>query len=488
VDLPGLLAPAAAKTLTLLHLLVFALALVLVSLVRRPALRKALLLSASVLAVYWLQPLLPIRHLDFWLATAALTLAVVVWAAARPADTSLRPDLPAAALVAALVLGVALTRYLGPVCCLTPSRPPEIGQVLLALAAAAGLVFVARRRLGQPFFVGAAGFLLIALLVVLKTPSLALAAATALRALSGQSTATAAALDLRWLGFSYLAFRLLHILRDHAAGRLPAVPLQDFMIYAFFFPAYTAGPIDRLPRFVGDLNRDFTLNQSSLLSGGSRLALGLFKKFVLADSLALIALSAANAGQIDRPLWGWVLLYAFSWRIYFDFSGYTDLAIGLGLLAGIRLPENFDRPYLKPNLTAFWNSWHITLAQWFRAYYFNPLTRALRSRPRPISADLILFFVQVTTMLLIGLWHGVTWNFAIWGAWHGLGLFVHNRWINWMRPRSAGLASRPRLKQALEWGSVLLTFQFVSLGWVWFALPDPALALRTFAALFGWIR
>jgi len=97
--------------------------------------------------------------------------------------------------------------------------------------------------------------------------------------------------------------------------------------------------------------------------------IGLFKKFALADSLALIALNAVNAGQVKSSGWMWLILYAYAFQIYFDFSGYTDIAIGMGRWLGIRLPENFAHPYLKPNLTLFWNSWHITLAQWFRAYF-----------------------------------------------------------------------------------------------------------------------
>ena len=143
-----------------------------------------------------------------------------------------------------------------------------------------------------------------------------------------------------------------------------------------------------------------------------------------------------------------VLLYAYAWRLYLDFSGYTDIAIGLGRLFGVRLPENFERPYLKPNLTTFWNSWHITLAQWFRAYFFNQLTRALRSRPRPLPAALIILIGQVGTMLLIGLWHGVTWNFVAWGARSTArrSSSAQPAWPAWRSPfttsRSAGCGSR----------------------------------------------
>jgi D-alanyl-lipoteichoic acid acyltransferase DltB (MBOAT superfamily) len=219
------------------------------------------------------------------------------------------------------------------------------------------------------------------------------------------------------------------------------------------------------------------LGSDQLLAAGSRLFEGLFMKFVLADGLAFFALNAANADQIDSVMWMWVALVAFAFRIYFDFAGYTSIAIGLGLLFGVLLPENFERPYRKQNLTAFWNSWHITLAHWFRAYYFNPLTRWLRTRNVPVWVVILL--AQLSTMALIGLWHGITWNFLAWGLWHGAGLFVHNQWASAMKARKLPEGAWVR------WGSTLLTFAFVALGWVWFALPQPADANRVFAVLFG---
>ena len=213
--------------------------------------------------------------------------------------------------------------------------------------------------------------------------------------------------------------------------------------------------------------------------------MGQIKKFALADTLAMVALNETNAAQVSSTGWMWLLLYAYSLRIYLDFSGYTDIAIGLGSLVGLKLPENFDRPYFKTNLTTFWNSWHITLAQWFRAYFFNPVTRSLRSSARQIPAWLVIWITQVSTMALIGVWHGITWNFLIWGIWHGVGLFVHNRWLDWQRSHSmADLSSARRKKLDLVFGW-FVTFQYVTLGWVWFALPSPHLAQQVLSRLFG---
>jgi D-alanyl-lipoteichoic acid acyltransferase DltB (MBOAT superfamily) len=290
---------------------------------------------------------------------------------------------------------------------------------------------------------------------------------------------------LRWLGFSFVAFRLIHTLRDRAAGRLPDLTLAEYVTFVTFFPALPAGPLDRVQRFVKDVRAPFMLSSAAVWNGGQRIVWGLFKKFAVADTLALIALNAVNAGQVQSAGWLWVLLYAYALRIYFDFSGYTDVAVGMAQIMGVALPENFDHPYRKPNLTIFWNSWHISLAQWFRAYWFNPLTRALRSGPRPLPMGLIIFLGQVSTMLLIGVWHGLTWNFAMWGLWHGLGLFAHNRWSEAIKGRAAALEAYPRLQRLLTLGGTLLTFHYVTLGWVWFALPGVGVAVDVFGKLFG---
>jgi D-alanyl-lipoteichoic acid acyltransferase DltB (MBOAT superfamily) len=285
------------------------------------------------------------------------------------------------------------------------------------------------------------------------------------------------------LGFSYIAFRLLHTIRDRATGRLPPVTLSEYIVYIIFFPALTAGPIDRIERFVGDLRRPMALVADDIGESSKRILVGLFKKFAVADTMALIALNATNALQVRSTGWAWVLLYAYSLQIYFDFSGYTDIAIGLGRLLGVKLPENFNSPYLKPNLTQFWNNWHMTLTQWFRTYFFNPVTRALRSRKKSLPIPVIIMLTQLATMVLIGLWHGVTVNFVAWGMWHGLGLFVHNRWSDLTRARFSAMA--PQWRAALNIGGVWLTFNFVALGWVFFALPDLSSSTNDLRILFG---
>lgn len=474
----------------LTHILVFTAAALLARLLFRPGWYARawgwLLLIGSALAVFWLQPAVPVRNFDFYFPTATLSLVVLGWAITAPPETrNTRENWIAGGLLAGVVLAVALTRHLGLNGLLTPTRPPQTGLVLAVLAAAAALaLLLARFTQPGPRLMAAAVALLVLLFAWVKTPALAQMAAGGLRGLMGQDAALAQSTDLRWLGFSYVAFRLIHTLRDRVAGRLPAATLREYLTYMIFFPAFTAGPIDRLERFLKDLRAPAPLQPGDLAMAGRRLLTGLFQKFVLADALALVSLNDYNAGKVNGTVWLWLLLLAYSLQIYFDFAGYTDIAIGLGRLLGLRLPENFNHPYRKPNLTQFWNNWHMSLTLWFRGYVFNPLTRALRSRGRlPVWA--IVLITQLVTMTLIGLWHGVTAGFVIWGAWHGLGLFVHNRWSDWIKPRAAALNASPLLAAVLPPLSTASTFVYVSLGWVWFALPDAGLAARTLLRLFG---
>ncbi|NWG16727.1 MAG: hypothetical protein HXY41_08840 [Chloroflexi bacterium] len=457
-------------------------------------LRGWLLMAASVVALYWLQPTLTIFYLDFALPTITLTLAVALWWLTRPPETPALDgdDRLALALLAGLVLALSATRYLAPELRPTASRAPDVPPVALALlllGLAGWLISRAiRARHGR---LTAALIALVGLFIILKTPPLASGLAAALRGLTGQNQALAAPLDLEWLGFSYIAFRFIHTVRERQMGKLPALSLREYVTYIIFFPAITAGPIDRAERFIkddrallpaGENPAARLLTAPRLAEAGGRIGMGLFKKFVIADSLALLALSAANAGQAQSAGALWLLLYAYAFRLFFDFSGYTDIAIGLGILLGFKLPENFDRPYLKNNLAAFWQSWHITLSNWARFYVFSPLSRALLKRK--VKAQSAVFIAQMATMLIIGLWHGVSGGFIVWGIWHGLGLFVHKWWSDRTRKWYLSLNQKPRLKTAWTAAGVFITFQFVTLGWVWFALPLES-AWPVFWKLFG---
>lgn len=446
--------------------------------------RGFFLFTVSILAVYALQPALPIRYLDFYLPTIALGMAMLAWNITTPREARFsRANLFSLGWMLLLVLLLGLTRFLPFAPILTASTPPRLELTLLALVALTALSMLigyAPKNRSIPIAI----LMIIGLLALLKTPEISLWVARLLRGWNQQAAESASVFDIRWIGFSYIAFRLIHTLYDSLKGRAPVVSLQEYITFTFFYPSLTAGPIDRLERFIKDLRASFLPGRNDWDFVIRRLTSGLLKKFILADSLALMALSPQNAAQTQYTGWAWVLLYAYALQIFLDFSGYTDLALALGRLAGVRLPENFNQPYLKPNLTQFWNNWHISLTQWFRAYVFNPLTRALRGAPMPVWG--IILLTQITTMTLIGLWHGITPNFIVWGLWHGLGLFIHNRWQAVFRVKVETWASSPLRRLLVGISGGLLTFHFVALGWVWFVLPDPASAIEFFALLVPW--
>jgi alginate O-acetyltransferase complex protein AlgI len=450
------------------------------------SLRIYLLLAFSVLAVYWFQPLLPLRSFDFWLPSLSLAFVILTWLiTSQPGAWRTRQNMIGLSIIFGLVTFIELSRYFLPEPILTSTAPPQFFQYFVFIVAI-GLIILAIARFSyhSKWTIGIAIILLIFILIVLKTPALSLQASIFFRTLANRSVENASFTDLRWLGFSYIAFRLIHVLRDKQMARLPELSLPEFATYVVFFPSLAAGPIDRAERFAQDLRKDFVLSQDETLLAGQRIFLGLFKKFVIADALALIALNDALATQVRSTGWMWIVVYAYAFQIYFDFSGYTDIAIGIARLVGVRLPENFAAPYTKPNLTQFWNNWHMTLTQWFRSYFFNPFNRWMRGL-KNVPAWIMILIGQVATMLLIGLWHGITLNFIFWGLWHGLGLFLQNRWSDFVRRRYPNLGQSSRLQTTLQIGGILLTFHFVALGWVFFALSDPALSWKVFLKLFG---
>ena len=463
------------------------------------AARVYLLLAVSILAVYWFQPLVPLRSFDFWLPSLTLALVVLTWfitsgslrtGQSAPVDgTSLTWRSPQNLIALLLIVGlpalIDLSRYVFSEPLITSAQPPRFSVFLLfviALAAGIAVTVWLSRRFSWALSVVIVFVLLI--LVVLKSHALSLQVSLLVRNLTHRPTDNAAFSDLRWLGFSYIAFRLIHVLRDKQAGRLPALSLAEFGTYVVFFPSLSAGPIDRAERFAQDLRKEFCLAQEDILFAGIRIFVGAFKKFVVADTLALIALADDRAIQVHGAGWMWIIVYAYAFQIYFDFSGYTDIALGIARLAGINLPENFAGPYLKSNLTQFWNSWHMTLTQWIRNYFFNPFNCWMRGFKNAPVWTMILVG-QVSTMLLIGLWHGISPNFVLWGLWHGVGLFIQNRWSDYIRRCYPNLQQNKRLQSLLQVGGVLVTFHFVALGWVFFALTTPILSWQVFLKLFG---
>ncbi|MFN8421807.1 MAG: MBOAT family O-acyltransferase [Anaerolineae bacterium] len=358
--------------MTLLNIGIFAGGALIFGLLR-PQWRGWALLIVSVIALYWLQPVLTLYPLDFALPTATVALTVAAWLLVRGSDRWSVDDKLTALVIVATVLAITVVGIAGAI---TPSIPPSVIQVALALLAVGAVLFalsplVQDRSKAIPFFI----LLIVLVFIALKWSPLTEMISRWLRAQSGRTLSLASAADISWLGFSYVSFRLIHTLRDKQTGKLPDLTLREYVTYVVFFPAITAGPIDRAERFVKDYRALPTLrpllSADRIMDGGTRIMVGLLKKFVLAALLINLAMNATNVTQAQSTAGLWLFVYAYAFLLFFDFSGYSDIAIGIGKLYGITLPENFNAPYLKSSLTTFWQSWHITLSTWARFYVFR---------------------------------------------------------------------------------------------------------------------
>lgn len=276
------------------------------------------------------------------------------------------------------------------------------------------------------------------------------------------------------LGISFYTFQSLSYTIDIYRGEArPARSFLDFACYVSLFPQLVAGPIIRFQDLADQLIvRTHTAEKFS--RGVLLFQLGLAKKVILANPCGSVAEAAFNAGTLEcfQAWWG---LLGYSLQIYFDFSGYSDMAIGLGLMFGFVFPENFNSPYLSVSFSEFWRRWHITLSTWLREYLYIPLGGNRHGRLRTY---LNLFLV----MLLGGLWHGAAWNFVIWGAYHGLLLAGERAYREIRGHRDTTPVSNRAIPRSVR---VAAVFCIVALGWVLFRAHDIAHAGRYYAALAG---
>jgi alginate O-acetyltransferase complex protein AlgI len=280
-----------------------------------------------------------------------------------------------------------------------------------------------------------------------------------------------------WIGVSYLIFRLVHIALDARRKRPNEATLSESVVYVLHPASLIAGPIDRVQHSVSEQRCETTSSAQYVNDGLWRLFIGLFKKAALANLLYAFIAQHDMTHQVDQPIgvaWLWLLAYTF--YLYLDFAAYSDMAIGIGMLMGMRLPENFANPYGQPTVGRFWQTWHITLSNWLRDYIFFPMSRGLVKRYGSQRSTPILLVSHLTTMIACGLWHGIGSGFVAWGVWHGLGLF--------------GLSQVPSLRRRFNLPvlptvlSTALTFGFVMLGWVFFSTDLPT-AIHIFGRLFG---
>lgn len=263
------------------------------------------------------------------------------------------------------------------------------------------------------------------------------------------------------LGISFFTFTQIAFLVDAWAGKAREYSLIHYLLFVTYFPHLIAGPVlhhrEMMPQFAQP--ETYRLSWDNMTIGLTIFAIGLFKKAVLADGIAPYAnqaFAAADAGERLDLLAAWGGVLAYTAQLYFDFSGYSDMAIGLSRMFGIVLPLNFNSPYKAVNIIEFWRRWHMTLSRFLRDYLYIPLGGNRKGRLRR-HLNLMI------TMLLGGLWHGASWNFVLWGGLHGLYLIVNHAW------RALRERHFPSAKPAGSWGRTLawaITFVAVVVAWV----------------------
>ncbi len=271
------------------------------------------------------------------------------------------------------------------------------------------------------------------------------------------------------LGVSFFTFEFIHYAADCYAGRIKGSTIRQYMGFIYFFPTMVAGPIKRFQEFTPQVETA-RFDPRLAVQGAARIAIGLVKKHVLSDTFALWSdqLNTQALYTADRfTILGWVLAYGM--KIYFDFSGYSDIAIGSGNLFGVRIPENFNWPYLSRNIAEFWRRWHISLGRWIFDYIYTPLGGSLKGEYRTALNLGITFGLS-------GLWHGAAYNFVVWGLWHGVLMIVHRFWKNHLVPR--GLSLNPIT-------ATVLTFFSVNIGWAFFCMDFPR-ACYALKRIFWW--
>ena len=274
------------------------------------------------------------------------------------------------------------------------------------------------------------------------------------------------------LGISFFTFQGVAYLVDIAAGERPFIKLTDYLLFKAFWPQLIAGPIIR-PREIHDqIENERSWSNEYVEYGLKRILSGFFKKIVLADNLAplvdAVFLKSASPGFIDVAAG----VLGFGLQIYFDFSAYSDIAIGSGRLFGYKFPENFNWPYLASSPREFWNRWHMTLSRWIRDYLFTPLAVSFR------GGKAYLLLAVMISMGICGLWHGAAWTFVIWGLWHGVLLIGGEMLFPRKKQRRSILGSLIRVS---GW---VFTMAGISIGWLLFRAQSIGAVQRIFKSVF----
>ena len=263
------------------------------------------------------------------------------------------------------------------------------------------------------------------------------------------------------VGISFYTFQTLSFVIDVYRGKVPAERhFGYYALYVTFFPQLVAGPIERPENLIPQLHADHTFSWDNAIPGLRKMFIGFFKKVVVADLIATYVNAVYNAPDTARGLSVMVATMLFAVQIYCDFSGYTDIAIGCSEIMGIKLMQNFDRPYISTSIREFWKRWHISLSSWFQDYLYFPLGGSRCSRPRHLFNLAVVFLVS-------GLWHGAAWTFVIWGALHAFYQIVGIL----LKGPKANLYAKLGIDENAEWVKRMrqvITFILVDFAWMFF--------------------
>ena len=261
------------------------------------------------------------------------------------------------------------------------------------------------------------------------------------------------------LGISFMTFTIVSYVVDVYKKRFP--PTQSFFhifAYVLYFPRLIAGPIIRPSELIPQLLRNKSTTMGSVGFGLTLFTIGLVKKIFFADSMGDVVNPVFDNPMGHTLPTYWLAMLGYTVQIYCDFSGYTDMALGSSIMLGVRLPINFNKPYIAINLQDFWHRWHITLSKWLRQYIYIPLGGNRCSRPKYLSNIIV-------TMVVCGIWHGANWTFLLWGILHGIGLVV----IGVTKFSQTATRAMKIIPNQLKW---LLTFVFIVVTWVFFRSPN----------------
>ncbi|MFX4233544.1 MBOAT family O-acyltransferase [Aliarcobacter butzleri] len=269
------------------------------------------------------------------------------------------------------------------------------------------------------------------------------------------------------LGISFFTFTQIAFLVDAYKQEAKEYSLINYMLFVTYFPHLLAGPIlhhkEMMPQFASKYN--WVKNYRNIALGLFIFSIGLFKKVVIADTFAVWANAGFDTATTLNLIEAWATSLSYTFQLYFDFSGYTDMAIGISLMFNIKLPINFNSPYKALSIQDFWRRWHMTLSRFLRDYLYIPLGGNRKGNIRT-------YVNLITTFLLGGLWHGAGWTFIIWGLLHGIALAIHRLW------QSLGF----RMNKILAW---FITFNFINITWIFFRAKDFESAMKVLSSMFS---